>query len=65
MAACQKLRRNLILAPLEDYSGRNARSIFILSTDEPTKPASDDPLIKAGRRVPEFMKWFVEKGSLS
>ena len=53
--------------PLEDYSGRNARGIFILKTqsqDEAREWIKDDPLIKAGRLVPEFMKWFVEKGSL-
>ena len=53
--------------PTEDSSGRNVRGIFILTTDSVEKArewVSNDPLIKAGRLVPEFLKWYVEKGSL-
>lgn len=53
--------------PLEDYSGRNVRGIFILTTDSQETARDwikEDALIKAGRLVPEFMKWYVEKGSL-
>ena len=53
--------------PTEDYSGRSVRGIFVLkaqSEAEAREWIKDDPLIKAGRLVPELMKWFVEKGSL-
>jgi uncharacterized protein YciI len=53
--------------PVEDFSGRNVRGIFILTTDSQEKARewiAGDPLIKAGRLVPEFLKWYVEKGSL-
>lgn len=53
--------------PTEDFSGRNVRGIFILATDSMEKARewiANDPLIKAGRLVPEFLKWYVEKGSL-
>jgi uncharacterized protein YciI len=53
--------------PVEDYSGRNARGIFVLTTssqEEAREWMKDDPLIKAGRLVPEMMKWYVEKGQL-
>jgi len=53
--------------PFEDYSGRNVRGMFILATDSQEKARewiSGDPLIKIGRLVPEFLKWYVEKGSL-
>lgn len=53
--------------PMEDFSGRNVRGIFILTTesvDQAREWISNDPLIKAGRLVPEFLKWYVEKGNL-
>jgi uncharacterized protein YciI len=53
--------------PTEDFSGRNIRGIFILKTesvDQAREWVATDPSVKAGRLVPEFMKWFVEKGSL-
>ena len=53
--------------PMEDYSGRNVRGIFIFATgsvDAAREWVATDPLIKAGRLVPEYMKWYVEKGSL-
>lgn len=53
--------------PMEDFSGRNVRGIFILTTesvDQAREWISNDPLIKAGRLAPEFLRWYVEKGSL-
>ena len=53
--------------PFEDYSGRNVRGMFILKTeslDEARAWVASDPAVKAGRLVPEFLKWYVEKGSL-
>jgi len=53
--------------PTEDFSGRNVRGIFILKTDsvdEAREWVATDPSVKAGRLAPEFMKWFVQKGSL-
>lgn len=53
--------------PTEDQSGRNVRGIFILTTDSVEKArewVGSDPLIKRGRLVAEYLKWFVEKGSL-
>lgn len=53
--------------PVEDLSGRNVRGIFVLKTesaDEARAWVATDPSVKAGRLTPEFMKWFVEKGSL-
>ena len=53
--------------PTEDFSGRNVRGIFILKTeslDDAKAWVATDPSVKAGRLAPEFMKWFVEKGSL-
>ncbi len=53
--------------PVEDFSGRNVRGILVLATDSQEKARewiAGDPLIKAGRLVPEFLKWYVEKGSL-
>jgi uncharacterized protein YciI len=53
--------------PLEDYSERNVRGMFILTTDSVEKArawVATDPAIKAGRLVPEYLKWHVEKGSL-
>lgn len=53
--------------PFEDYSGRNVRGMFILKTDqleEAKALVATDPAVKAGRLTPEFLKWYVEKGSL-
>ena len=53
--------------PFEDYSGRNVRGMFILKTDsleEARTWVATDPLIKAGRLKAEYLKWYVEKGSL-
>jgi uncharacterized protein YciI len=53
--------------PFEDYSGRNVRGMFILKTDsldQAREWVATDPLIKIGRLVPEFLKWYVMKGSL-
>jgi hypothetical protein len=53
--------------PVEDFSGRNVRGIFVLKTesvDEARAWVATDPSVKAGRLAPEFMKWSVEKGSL-
>ena len=53
--------------PTEDPSGRNVRGIFILTTDSVEKArewVGSDPLIKRGRLVAEYLKWYVEKGSL-
>ena len=53
--------------PFEDYSGRNVRGMFILKTDSLEQARSwvgTDPSVKAGRLAPEYLKWYVEKGSL-
>ncbi len=53
--------------PFEDYSGRNVRGMFILKTDsleEARAWVATDPLIKTGRLKAEYLKWYVEKGSL-
>lgn len=53
--------------PTEDFSGRDVRGIFILKTEsfvEAREWVATDPSVKAGRLVPEFIKWFVQKGSL-
>jgi uncharacterized protein YciI len=53
--------------PIEDFSGRNIRGIFILKTesvDQAREWVATDPSVKAGRLTPEFMKWYVQKGSL-
>src|SRR3954454_7653962 len=53
--------------PTEDFSGRNVRGIFVLKTeslDEAKAWVATDPSVKAGRLAPEFLKWYVEKGSL-
>lgn len=53
--------------PLEDFSGRNVRGIFILRTaslEEAKTWVDTDPAVKAGRLKPEYLKWYVEKGAL-
>lgn len=53
--------------PFEDFSGRNVRGMFILKTDSVDQArewVATDPLVKAGRLAPEFLKWYVLKGSL-
>ena len=53
--------------PFEDYSGRNVRGMFILKTaslEEARRWVATDPLVKINRLKPEFLKWYVEKGSL-
>jgi uncharacterized protein YciI len=67
MGRLHKEGKLLKAGPVEDYSGRNARGIFILTTEsqeEAREWMKDDPLINAGRLVPEMMKWYVEKGEL-
>jgi uncharacterized protein YciI len=53
--------------PTEDQSRRNVRGIFILTTDSLDKArewVGSDPAVKRGRLVAEYLKWYVEKGSL-
>ena len=53
--------------PFEDFSGRNVRGMFILRTaslEEAKSWVETDPSVKAGRLKPEYLKWFVGKGSL-
>ena len=53
--------------PFDDYSGRNVRGMFILKTDSLEQARAwvgTDPTIRAGRLVAEYLKWYVEKGSL-
>ena len=53
--------------PFEDYSGRNVRGMFILKTaslEEARRWVATDPLVKINRLKPEFLKWYVVKGSL-
>ena len=53
--------------PMEDHSGRNVRGMFILKTesvDQAREWVGTDPLVKAGRLLPEFLKWSVQKGNL-
>ena len=53
--------------PTEDFSGRSVRGIFIFKTDSVDKAkewVATDPTVKAGRLTPEFMKWYVQKGTL-
>ena len=41
--------------------------MFTLKTDsleEARAWVATDPLVKVGRLVPEYLKWYVEKGSL-
>ncbi len=53
--------------PTEDHSGRDVRGIFILTTNSletAQKWVGTDPLIQKGRLVAEYLKWYVQKGSL-
>jgi uncharacterized protein YciI len=53
--------------PFEDYSNRDVRGMFILNTasvDQAREWVGTDPAVKAGRLTPEYLKWYVEKGSL-
>lgn len=53
--------------PFEDYSGRGVRGMFILKTDkleEAKAWVATDPAVKTGRLAPEFLQWWVLKGSL-
>jgi uncharacterized protein YciI len=53
--------------PFEDYSNRNVRGMFILNTtsvDQAREWVGTDPTVKARRLAPEYLKWYVEKGSL-
>jgi uncharacterized protein YciI len=53
--------------PFEDYSKRDVRGMFILNTpsvDRAREWVGTDPAVKAGRIAPEYLKWYVEKGSL-
>lgn len=53
--------------PTEDQSGRDVRGIFILTTnalETAQQWVGTDPLIQKGRLVAEYMKWYVQKGSL-
>lgn len=53
--------------PFEDYSGREVLGMFILHTDQLEEAkawVSTDPAVKAGRFAPEFLRWYVLKGSL-
>ena len=53
--------------PFEDCSRRNVRGTFILKTsslEEARAWVATDPAVKAGRFAPEFLKWYVDKGSL-
>ena len=54
--------------PFEDHSGRNVRGMFIMKTaslEEARAWVATDPSVKRGRLAPEFLKWYVEKGSLN
>src|SRR5947209_8668032 len=60
-------KKLLKAGPFEDYSGRNVRGMFIFnsqSKEQVQEWVATDPLVKAGRLTPEFLKWFVGKGSL-
>ncbi len=53
--------------PFEDYSGRNVRGMFICNTsskEQASEWVETDPSVKAGRLTAEYLKWYVEKGSL-
>lgn len=53
--------------PTDDESARNVRGIFILTTASVAQArewVASDPPIKRGRLVAEYLKWYVEKGSL-
>jgi uncharacterized protein YciI len=60
-------KKLLKAGPFEDYSGRNVRGMFIFSSadkNEVERWVATDPLIKAGRLAPEYLKWWTERGSL-
>ncbi|MFL6542069.1 MAG: YciI family protein [Chthoniobacterales bacterium] len=60
-------KKLLKAGPFEDYSGRNVRGMFIFeSADkrEVEQLVASDPLVKAGRLAPEYLKWWTEQGSL-
>ncbi len=53
--------------PTDDHSGRDVRGIFILTTNDlatARKWVGTDPLIQKGRLVADYLKWYVQKGSL-
>ena len=60
-------KKLLKAGPFEDYSGRNVRGMFIFSSADKAEVeqlVASDPLVKAGRLTPEYLKWWTEKGSL-
>jgi uncharacterized protein YciI len=60
-------KKLLKAGPFEDYSGRNVRGMFIFASDDKAEVeqlVAGDPLVKAGRLTPEYLKWWTEKGSL-
>lgn len=60
-------KKILKAGPFEDYSGRNVRGMFIFNSANNAEVAQDvatDPLVKAGQLVPEYLKWWTEKGSI-
>lgn len=53
--------------PFEDFFGRNVRGMFIPATsllEEARAWVATDPAVQKGRLAPEFLKQYVEKGSL-
>jgi hypothetical protein len=60
-------KKLLKAGPFEDYSGRNVRGMFIFDSADKAEVeqlVANDPLVKAGRLTPEYLKWWTEKGSL-